>query len=132
MQFGNRKLCQTSCKLIFLNLFQAYLWIFREMRASKMNQKFAFPLEVLIAAPTIVILTIVLVPYDHLHRFRLVYPSAISTIGVLMPLYIIDRNDKMKNLLKQNVYQCTISFSFTFLKLFKKYPVHPQEIQLIV
>ncbi len=119
------------------NLFQTHMWIFKDMPpARNMNHRFSVPLEVLIAAPAIVIISNAMAPFDRILLFRLVYPLVVSTIGVLIPLYIIRKNDKMTKLLKQLVYnklQCPNKFSSTFKRVFKmlrKYSVFPQPTPL--
>ena len=113
------------------------MWIFKDMPpARSVNHRFSVPLEVLIAASAIVIISNAMASFDRILLFRLVYPLVVSTIGVLIPLYIIRKNDKMTKLLKQLVYnklQCPNRFSSTFKRVFKmlrKSSVSPQPTPL--
>jgi hypothetical protein len=55
----------------------------------------AFPWQALIALSSPILLLVGMMTADRALRFRLLYPMVISGVGVLLPVYVITKNERM-------------------------------------
>jgi hypothetical protein len=65
------------------------------------NSNSIFPVEVFSLVPITFVFVVLVSQADPKLRFGIFYPIMVFVLGVLIPLYIIVKNKKMKGLLKE-------------------------------
>ena len=89
-------------------------------------------MEVLIAIPITIVFAQLAATFDRSLRFRLLYPFAVFSLGVLIPLYIVLENEKMTQVLKQNyeTLKSIIAVSYQKMQRCKKSSVSPISVMV--
>ena len=78
----------------------------RRKVAPGLNKKeFIFPMEVLFAISSTIVVFIVIMNLERAVRFRIFYPIALSIFGVLCPTYIILKNKTMSEIFIKKFYE---------------------------
>ncbi len=69
------------------------------------NNSSIFPVEVFSLVPITFVFVILVSQTDPKLRFGIFYPVMVFMLGVLIPLYIIVKNKKMKSLLSEIIFK---------------------------
>ena len=80
-----------------MTFFQVEIWSKRKLGFEPKKVDFLFPLEVLIALPSSILIFLAIMGLERSLRFRILYPMAVAVVGVLIPVLVISKNKKMTN-----------------------------------
>jgi hypothetical protein len=69
------------------------------------NSSSFFPVEVFSLVPITFVFVVLVSEADPRLRFGIFYPVMVFVLGVLIPLYIIVKNKKMKSLLSEIIFK---------------------------
>jgi hypothetical protein len=95
------------------------------------NEKFAFPVEVLVALPLTIVVAVLGGSVDRKIAFQFYYQIIPSSFGILIPLQIIVKNKKMIEKLKSIFYLPPLLLKVVEkLKRTKSSSVSPDNIQV--
>ncbi len=113
-----------------LKIFQVEIQLKRMTESGSQRTDFVFPLEVLIGIPCTILVFIAIVTLDRSVRFRILYPMSVSVIGVLIPMVIIAKNKKMRQVLVKLLIKNPQDILENYSVLFRNNSVSPIHINI--